>query len=535
MRKRKASSDSEDTKRRLVRRRKTGVTKSKTKKKSLGKLAQKAAKPDYNTNIEGADEITLDDFAGASLTHYGSYVVEERAVPDYRDGLKPVHRYILWAMHDLGINSRSGYKKSARTIGDVLGKYHPHGDQSAYGAMSTLVNYKLDPQLVQGQGNWGTPVDPHAAMRYTEARLSAFSDIFLLDKHYLKTVPKIDNFDQTLKVPLYLPATLPTLMITGSSGIGFGIASSNPPFGVDGVYKMAVSSLKAFAAKKKVTYKTCMKNLTIDYGFGCTQVSGDDEMEDLFKTGKASIKFVPEIKVDPKTKTIEIVSFAPGFRSVSGIQKKLDKIAGWDGVSRAGDNSGAKNKKAGKLGAYYYVTASRGTSEQALYDLADRVYKEVTGSESYDLGFTIRNHEDRNQFIKSGYPAYFNNWAKYRFILEHKAIAIHIEERKAAIALLELKVLAVDKRDIIMQVLKSKTKDLDATLAKKLRIPLEDAKTILNLQTRRLAALEKPQLLAEIKDLKSQIRDLQKDDANPLKRILRITKEQYDTYRKRIK
>lgn len=473
------------------------------------------------------DSITLDMFAAGALKEYGSYVVEERSVPDFRDGLKPVHRYILWAMKELGLNHKSAFKKSARTIGDVLGKYHPHGDAAAYGAMVTLAN--TQPKLVQGSGNWGSPVDPAAAMRYTEARLSVFSDIFLLDSGYLKTVPQIDNFDQSLKVPLYLPATLPVLMCIGSSGIGFGIAASNPPMALDGVVNLTISALNAHAKNKKVGPKACAKHLEISYPFGCVETSGDEAFEQLVNTGKGSIKFSPQINADWSSKTIELVSYAPGFRSVDTIQKKLDKLSSLDGVSTAGDNSGRKNPKSGPMGAYYYVKTARGVSEDKFYDIADQVSKIVEGSESYDLGFTIRHADKPNQFYKAGFVAYFNNWVKYRIQLERDYIQVLINEAHAEIEKLELLVFAVDHRKQILACLESK--DPDTALSKKLKIPLDKAKRILDLQVRKLAKLEKSVLLQKIKEIKQTVRSLKQDDANPVPRIIKSTKEQYSRYK----
>lgn len=496
-------------------------TKTGTKLKRA-KLKAAAAKAESTAD----NSVTLDQYAAGALREYGAYVVEERSVPDFRDGLKPVHRYILWAMKELGLNHKSGFKKSARTIGDVLGKYHPHGDAAAYGAMVTLAN--TQPKLVQGSGNWGSPVDPAAAMRYTEARLSVFSDIFLLDSGYLKTVPQVDNFDQTMKVPLYLPATLPVLTCIGNYGIGFGISASNPPFNLEGIYKLVVSALKAHAKSKLIGPNTCTKYLQIEYSYQCVEIEDEENYANFIKTGKGSVKFVPQINADWKNKIIEITSYSPGFRSEDTIKKKLDKISELDGITTAGDESGRKNPKSGPMGAYYYAKPVRGISEDKFYDLADKIGSMLEASESYDLGFTVRHPDRPNQFFKAGFVSYINNWIKYRIQLERNYIQVLIEENLVAIEKLELLVFAVDNRKAILASLESK--DPDTTLSKKLKIPLEKAKRILDLQVRRLAKLEKKALLDKIKEHKLAVRKLKQEDANPVPRIIKVTTDQYKTY-----
>jgi DNA gyrase subunit A len=161
---------------------------------------------------------------------YAMSVIVARALPDARDGLKPVHRRILYAMHDMGLRPNSAYKKSARIVGEVLGKYHPHGDAAVYDAMARMAqDFSMRYPLVDGQGNFGSiDGDAPAAMRYTEARLAAMADELLIDIDR-DTVDWTDNFDATLKEPGVLPARLPNLLLNGSSGIAVGMATNIPP------------------------------------------------------------------------------------------------------------------------------------------------------------------------------------------------------------------------------------------------------------------------------------------------------------------
>ena len=503
-----------------------------SRRKATSAKAEKAKRAVAKTKGPDVGSVTMDQFAADCLYEYGSYVVLERAVPDFRDGLKPVHRHILWAMKELGLKSNSAYKKAARTVGDVIGKYHPHGDSSIYGGMVTLANFQQQPNLVDGQGNWGSPVDGAAAMRYTEARLSKFSEIFLLDPGYLKTVPMVPNFDDSLKIPLYLPATLPVQLITGSAGIAFGVSASNPSFDLQSVYDTTVAGLKALQRNKKITSTTCAKHLRIAHVYDCLETSGEEEFGTLISEGKGSIAFRPQINANFEDKIIEIVSYSPSFRGLDGVAKKMDKIASFDGVSKVGDNSGKKNKKAGPLGAYYFVTPTRGISEDKFYDLADKVIKELTGKESYDLGCTVRHVEKKHQFYKISYAGFINNWCRYRVNLEQKYIEVLIGEAEKEIERLELMVFAVDHRKQIIACLDKP--DPDTALSKSLKIPMEKAKRILDLQVRRLAKLEKAPLLQSIKEQKAKISGLKKDHKDPIPRILSTTKEQYARFTKAV-
>ncbi len=178
-------------------------------------------------NIESVD---IDAQMRSAYLDYAMSVIVARALPDARDGLKPVHRRILYAMHELGIRSNSSYKKSARIVGEVLGKYHPHGDSAVYESMARMAqDFSLRYLLVDGQGNFGSvDGDAPAAMRYTEARLQKMAEELLADLEK-DTVDFGPNFDDSLEEPLVLPARLPNLLLNGASGIAVGMATNIPP------------------------------------------------------------------------------------------------------------------------------------------------------------------------------------------------------------------------------------------------------------------------------------------------------------------
>jgi topoisomerase-4 subunit A len=178
--------------------------------------------------IEG---ISLKQYAEKAYLDYSMYVILDRALPHIGDGLKPVQRRIIYAMSELGLKASAKFKKSARTVGDVIGKFHPHGDSAAYEAMVLMAqSFSYRYPLIDGQGNWGSPDDPKsfAAMRYTESRLTAYADVLLAELGQ-GTVDWVPNFDGTLEEPALLPAQVPNVLLNGTTGIAVGMATDIPP------------------------------------------------------------------------------------------------------------------------------------------------------------------------------------------------------------------------------------------------------------------------------------------------------------------
>lgn len=472
-------------------------------------------------NPDTVDTQTLVTFSKQALFDYGSYVVEDRAVPDFRDGLKPVQRRLIYSMYRLGLGHKTKHKKSARVVGDTLGLYHPHGDAAAYGALVGLAN--TTPKVVDGQGNWGSPVDNAAAQRYTECRLSAFADLFLLDPDFIKVVPHEPNYDDTVTLPMYLPSTIPTLLLLGNAGgIAYGVRACNPSFKFEGVAKLTKLALEG----KKITAKLCLKYLEVEAPFGSRCVSSPEEIQAFIETGRATLKYVPQIVVNEKLKRVEIKSYAPGFASQDGIDKKAEKICKLPSVAKWHSNCGKKNPKAGPYGCYYYVEPKRGVDVQGLYDIADEIEKILTGSEYYCLGITVRR-QGKNSFHYCTYAKFMEVWVKYRVKLEEDYLRRIIGLTEIELARLELLLYAVQNRKKILAVLNKalEAKDPDQYLAKALKIPVEKAKAILDMQVRKLAKLEESDLIAKIKETRMTIKNLHVDLKNPAPRtVAHITK-----------
>ena len=239
--------------------------------------------------------ISMYDEMTSSYLSYAMSVIVSRALPDVRDGLKPVHRRILFAMHKGGYDWSKQFRKSARIVGDVIGKYHPHGDQSVYDALVRMVqDFSMSLPLVDGQGNFGSvDGDPPAAMRYTETRLAKVSQ-YLIDDIDKKTVDFKSNYDETEKEPVVLPAQYPNLLVNGAGGIAVGMATSIPPHNLGEI----INGTLALIQNKDIKINELMKHIPgPDFPTGGI-IIGKDIIKSGYKSGRGSFKIRGEIKVE---------------------------------------------------------------------------------------------------------------------------------------------------------------------------------------------------------------------------------------------
>ncbi|MBT8437849.1 MAG: DNA topoisomerase IV subunit A, partial [Gammaproteobacteria bacterium] len=240
-------------------------------------------------NYEGVEQQPLHVFTEKAYLDYSMYVILDRALPHIGDGLKPVQRRIIYAMSELGLSASSKHKKSARTVGDVLGKYHPHGDSACYEAMVLMAQaFSYRYPLIDGQGNFGSPDDPKsfAAMRYTESRLSDFARV-LLQELGLGTVDWIPNFDGTMDEPSLLPARLPHILLNGTTGIAVGMATDLPPHNLREIAAACIMLLD----KARTTLDDLLKKVKgPDYPTEAEIITPRDELRGLYESGHGSIR-----------------------------------------------------------------------------------------------------------------------------------------------------------------------------------------------------------------------------------------------------
>ncbi len=248
-------------------------------------------------SLDGVERRSLADFTEQAYLNYSMYVIMDRALPHIGDGLKPVQRRIIYAMSELGLNADSKHKKSARTVGDVLGKFHPHGDSACYEAMVLMAQpFSYRYTLVDGQGNWGAPDDPKsfAAMRYTEARLSRYSEV-LLSELGQGTVDWVPNFDGTLDEPATLPARLPNLLLNGTTGIAVGMATDVPPHNLR---EVAAACVRLLDDPKTTVEQLCEHVQGPDYPTEAEIITPRADLLKLYETGRGSVRMRAVYRVE---------------------------------------------------------------------------------------------------------------------------------------------------------------------------------------------------------------------------------------------
>ena len=248
-------------------------------------------------SLDGVERRSLADFTEQAYLNYSMYVIMDRALPHIGDGLKPVQRRIVYAMSELGLDADSKHKKSARTVGDVLGKFHPHGDSACYEAMVLMAQpFSYRYTLVDGQGNWGAPDDPKsfAAMRYTEARLSRYSEVLLTELGQ-GTVAWVPNFDGTLNEPATLPARLPNILLNGTTGIAVGMATDVPPHNLR---EVATACIRLLDEPNATVEQLCEHILGPDYPTEAEIITPRSDLLKIYETGKGSVRMRAVYRVE---------------------------------------------------------------------------------------------------------------------------------------------------------------------------------------------------------------------------------------------
>ena len=270
-----------------------------------------------------SNSISLKKYAEESYLNYAMYVILDRALPNVGDGLKPVQRRILYAMSELGLDAGSKYKKSARTVGDVIGKFHPHGDSAAYEAMVLMAqNFSFKYPLVDGQGNWGSQDDPKsfAAMRYTESKLTNFANL-LISELKSGTVDWQPNFDGSLLEPIIFPAKIPMILLNGTSGIAVGMATDIPSHNINEVIDATVKILE----KPKSDLKDLLKIIKgPDFSNNASIVASTEELEEMYSSGRGGFKIQAQWRQDKNQIIINALPYqASGSKILEQIAEQM--------------------------------------------------------------------------------------------------------------------------------------------------------------------------------------------------------------------
>lgn len=438
--------------------------------------------------LENVTDKSLLEIVKENTISYGKETIEQRALPDYRDGLKPVHRRILWSMYKMGLKSNGPYKKAARVIGDVLGKYHPHGDQAAYQAMVTMANFS-EP-LVDGQGNWGTYDKEAAAYRYTEARLTKYAENYLLDPDYLAVIPYVGNYDGSEIEPVILPSKLPNLLLNGSEGIATGCSSLIPSFSFESVKELVIKALEG----KKVNAKLCKDTLEFKFPYGGKTCSSDRELLEYFKTGYKSLSFQPDY--EKYASKITFTSIAPRFNPPKVLSEKIGNLTG------VADIEDKRTKKR----IHYDVSLKRNLRIEDKDRLLSKIDSIVTTTLPCQTNITIRHSDGENvSFAQTNIPKILKKWLNWRIKLEEKVLNRLISIEREYLKKQKWILFAVQNRKEIIKALDSD--DPKQYMIDELEMSEEQADFTLNLQLKRLAKLEEGGVKKKIKQHRKTIKD----------------------------
>ena len=461
--------------------------------------------------------INIEDEMKSAYIDYSMSVIVSRALPDVRDGLKPVHRRVLFGMHELGIRSSSAYKKSARIVGEVLGKYHPHGDTSVYDTMVRMAQeWSLRYLLVDGQGNFGSvDGDSPAAMRYTEARMQKMSEDLLADIDK-DTVDHQLNFDDTLKEPTVLPTRVPNLLINGASGIAVGMATNMPPHNLTEVIDGTIQ----YIDNTDISIDDLMKYIKApDFPTGGT-IYGYDGVRDAFHTGRGRVVLRAKANIEEVNgRECIIVNEIPyQVNKAEMIRKTADLINDKkiEGISNIRDESDRKGMR------IVYILKRDAIPNIVL----NKLYKYTALQSSFSVN---------NIALVNGRPKLLNLKELIHHFVEHRHDVVvrrtqfELKKAEERAHILEGLIIASDNIDEVIALIRasSNAEEARAKLMTKFELTEIQAKAIVEMRLRQLTGLEQDKLRGEYDELVKTIADL-KDILDKKERRMTIIKEELE-------
>nr|BET70083.1 DNA topoisomerase (ATP-hydrolyzing) subunit A [Helicobacter pylori] len=443
-------------------------------------------------------EVGIDSSIEESYLAYSMSVIIGRALPDARDGLKPVHRRILYAMHELGLTSKVAYKKSARIVGDVIGKYHPHGDNAVYDALVRMAqDFSMRLELVDGQGNFGSiDGDNAAAMRYTEARMTKASEEILrdIDKDTIDFVP---NYDDTLKEPDILPSRLPNLLVNGANGIAVGMATSIPPHRIDEIIDALVHVLENPNAGLDEILEFVKGP---DFPTGGI-IYGKAGIIEAYKTGRGRVKVRAKVHVEKtKNKEIIVLDEMPFQTNKAKLVEQISDLAREkqiEGISEVRDESDRE-------GIRVVIELKRDAMSEIVLN---HLYKLTTMETTFSIILLAIYNKEPKIFTLLELLCLFLNHRKTIII---RRTIFELEKAKARAHILEGYLIALDNIDEIVQLIKTSPSPEAAKNALMERFTLSEiqSKAILEMRLQRLTGLERDKIKEEYQNLLELIDDL---------------------------
>tara|TARA_R110002073_G_scaffold81909_4_gene196183 strand:- start:13638 stop:15896 length:2259 start_codon:yes stop_codon:yes gene_type:complete len=447
-------------------------------------------------DFEQNEQRPLQEYTEKAYLDYSMYVILDRALPHIGDGLKPVQRRIIYAMSELGLKSSAKYKKSARTIGDVLGKFHPHGDSACYEAMVLMAQgFSYRYPLIDGQGNWGSMDDPKsfAAMRYTESKLAPYSDV-LLSEVSQGTVDWVPNFDGTLEEPKILPARLPNILLNGTTGIAVGMATDIPPHNLK---EVASACIRLLESPKSTVKELCEHIKGPDYPTQAEIITPKEAIQELYETGNGSIKMRG---VWEKEEGNIVITALPHQSSGSKIleqiasQMQAKKLPMLEDLRDESDHENPVR----------LILIPR-SNRINLDELMLHLYATTDLERSYRVNLNIIGLNGRPQ-VKD-LRGILKEWLEYRVETVRKRLQFRLDKVLAQIHVLEGLMIAYLNIDEVIQIIREEDKP-KAVLMKRFKLSDIQADAVLDLKLRKLAKLEEIKIKGELDELSEERKQL---------------------------
>ena len=475
-----------------------------------------ATKKNNNNNDNGTEErqystytkdilkrvshISIEKELQESYLNYSMSVIVSRALPDVRDGLKPVHRRILYAMYDANLTHDKPYKKSAATVGEVLARYHPHGDAAVYGTMVRMAqDFAMRYLLVDGQGNFGSvDDDPPAAMRYTEARMTRFAEEMLndIEKDTVKFVP---NFDDSRTEPSVLPATLPQLLVNGSMGIAIGMATNMPPHNL----REVINAVSYYIDNKNAEIKDLMKFVQGPDFPTAGIIYGKEGIKEAYTTGKGRIKLRARLEIEELKKDREaiIVKELPYNVVKTTLHEKIAELIKQGKIEGISD---IRDESSNRAGIRLVIELKRGVATQIVLN---QLFKHTDLETTFGI---------INLALVNGEPKVLNLKELIKYFVEHRVEVItkrtqyDLNQAKAKAHILEGLLIAQANIEKVIKIIRESenTESARNTLMKTFKLSEKQAQAILDMPLKRLTALEKLKIDYSLKE--KMIKDIQK-------------------------
>lgn len=468
-------------------------------------------------------QVDIDEQMRAAYLDYAMSVIVARALPDARDGLKPVHRRILYAMFDMGMRSNASYKKSARIVGEVLGKYHPHGDMAVYDAMARMAqDFSMRYPLIDGQGNFGSvDGDPPAAMRYTEARLHATAEEMLADIEK-NTVDFVDNFDGSLQEPMVLPSRLPNLLLNGSSGIAVGMATSIPPHNLRELVAGINYLIDHHDTIDDVSIEELMRHIQgPDFPTGGVIV-GRDSILQAYTTGRGKlvVRGMAHIEEMKGNRYQIIITEIPYQVNKTGLIERIAELARGGKLDAVTDLRDESDQR----GMSIVLELRRGAQPK---QVLNQLYKFTPLQSTFSVHLlALVNGEPRLLSLKRALQIYI----EHRQEIITRRSQFELDKARARAHILDGLLIALANLDEVIKTIRE-SKDVDTAkerLMSRFKLSEFQAQAILDMQLRRLAALERQKIEDEHRELLERITYLEDLLAHPVK-ILGLIKEDLTT------